>query len=287
MAGRLSQRDDHTPQPSVGETVGAVTAGVVLPRLVKTPRAIRPRVADARAFEQALRIAYLNPFIRSMQDGLAKAAAANQAYRTMDDVVEKMAARPQHGIPTELIQKHLDRMEGRHRKDVITSFRTALGVDVRPFLSRPEVAAYMRQKVAENADLIRSLPPRMRDNLKRRLQKEMLEHPFDQELMTRILKHEFGVTGFNMRRIVRDQVASFNGQLTELRHSQLGITEFVWRSVADERVRPECAADDGNKYRWSEGSPQDGARPGSRVQCRCIAEAVVTTSKVQSWKGGA
>ena len=61
-----------------------------------------------------------------MQRQLAQ-AAASQAYRAMHDVVEKMAARPQQGIPVELIQGQLRRMEGWHRARVISSFRAALG----------------------------------------------------------------------------------------------------------------------------------------------------------------
>ena len=222
-----------------------------------------------------------------MQSQLAQAAAASQAYRAMDEVVEKMAARPQQGIPVELIQSELRRMEGWHRARVIASFRAALGVDVRPFLSSPAVYAFMAQKVSENTDLVRTIAGRFWDGLNAKLEKELREAPFDQERLTKLFREEYQLSGYNLRRILRDQTSNTVSGLSEIRHSQLGIEEFIWRDSNDERVRPECRNDDGNTYRWSEGSPQDGAKPATRVLCRCYAEAVITPSKVEPWGGKA
>ena len=46
----------------------------------RNPKAIRPRVKDARAFDAALRKAWLDPFISDMQRRLAQAQGVNQAY---------------------------------------------------------------------------------------------------------------------------------------------------------------------------------------------------------------
>ena len=145
----------------------------------------------------------------------------------------------------------------------------------------------MTQKVSENVDLIKTIPARFRDGLKAKLEQELREAPFDQERLTKLFRDEYQSSGYNLRRIVRDQTSKTVSGLSEIRHRQLGIEEFIWRDSDDERVRPECHDDDGNTYRWSEGSPQDGAKPGSRVLCRCYAEAVILPSKVESWGGRA
>ena len=139
--------------------------------------------------------------------------------------------------------------------------------------------------MSENVELICTIPGRFRDDLKAKLEQELHEAPFDQEQLTKLFREEYGASGYNLRRIVRDQVGRTIGGLNELRQGQLGVEEFVWRDSSDERVRPECSDDDGNTYGWSEGSPQDGAKPGTRVLCRCYAEAVITPSKVQAWGG--
>ena len=220
-----------------------------------------------------------------MQRWLAQ-AAASQAYRAMDDVVEKMAARPQQGIPVELIQRELRRMEGWHRARVIASFRAALGVDVRPLLSSPAVNAFMTQKVGENIDLVKTIPGRFRDGLKAKLEKELREAPFDQERLTKLLREEYKMGGYNVRRLCRDQTSKLTSQLTELRHGQLGITGYVWRTSADERVRPTHAANEGQTFEWA-NPPAETGQPGNDVMCRCIAEPNIMRSQVEAWGGSA
>ena len=73
----------------------------------RNPNPIPPRLGDMRKYEEALRRAYLQPMFRRLAERLAQAEGANQAYRAMDDIVEAMAALPQHGIPTEYIQTAL------------------------------------------------------------------------------------------------------------------------------------------------------------------------------------
>lgn len=83
----------------------------------------------------------------------------------------------------------------------------------------------------------------------------------------------FGVTRSRATLIARDQVGKFNGELTQLRHQEAGITEYIWRTSKDERVRAEHRARDGQRFKWSE-PPDDGA-PGEAIQCRCTAEPVL------------
>ena len=251
---------------------------------IRNPRGIGARRADERAYEKALRQAYFNPFVRLMQRALAQAEAANQAYRAMDVAVQEMAARPQQGIPVELIQAELNRMEGWHRARVISSFRAALGVDVRPFLTSPAVNAFMTQKVAENVSLVKTIPGRFKDGLRAKLEEELREAPFDQERLTKLFRDEYGSSGYNLRRIVRDQTSKTVSGLNHVRQQQLGITSYVWRTVGDERTRPTHAAHNGQTFEWG-SPPADTGHPGDDVMCRCIAEAVILPSKVQAWKG--
>jgi SPP1 gp7 family putative phage head morphogenesis protein len=83
--------------------------------------------------------------------------------------------------------------------------------------------------------------------------------------------------------IARDQVGKLNGELTLNRQTALGIGEYIWRTVKDERVRgnpgglyPDAAPShwdrEGKKYKWSD--PPEGGHPGEAIQCRCFAEPV-------------
>ena len=52
---------------------------------------------------------------------------------------------------------------------------------------------------------------------------------------------------------------------------------YVWRTSKDERVRPRHQHIDGIAYEY--GKPtgaEQGLPPGQPIQCRCIAQAIVT-----------
>ncbi len=73
--------------------------------------------------------------------------------------------------------------------------------------------------------------------------------------------------------IARDQVLSLNAQITAQRQQDAGITEYVWTTSQDERVRPEHEALEGQTFSWDD--PPDEGHPGEAVMCRCVAFPIV------------
>jgi SPP1 gp7 family putative phage head morphogenesis protein len=76
--------------------------------------------------------------------------------------------------------------------------------------------------------------------------------------------------------IANDQVASINGELTRIRHTRLGLDEYVWSTSKDERVRAGHRALEGTTQKWSQPpivNQRTGKRahPGGDVRCRCAA----------------
>lgn len=79
--------------------------------------------------------------------------------------------------------------------------------------------------------------------------------------------------------VARNQVASFNGLVTKIRHQKIGIEEGIWVTSHDERVR-KCHADrNGKQFKLVEGlySSCDGKTllPGIDYQCRCTYKAII------------
>ena len=237
--------------------------------MAQNPAPIRPRVTDARAYDAALRRAYLRPFVERIQRRLATATGTTDVWRALDVELEALLATPRAGVPIELIQAQIERVDGYHRAKLISSFRSALGVDVRMFLTRPAVAAFMTERIGENVDLVKTIPPRFHDGLKRRVGEEFAKAPFDQQRLRVMLRDEYRSSGYNLRRLTRDQTNKQVGGLSRLRQGQLGISRFIWRSVQDQRVRSSHADFDGQTYDWAQ-APEGG--PGMPIQCRCTAE---------------
>lgn len=69
--------------------------------------------------------------------------------------------------------------------------------------------------------------------------------------------------------IARDQTLKLNGQITEARQTAAGVNEYIWSTSLDERVRPEHAALEGQRFSWD--SPPAPGHPGQDYNCRCVA----------------
>lgn len=77
----------------------------------------------------------------------------------------------------------------------------------------------------------------------------------------------------------RNQISNFNSITTKLRAQNLGITEAVWLTSQDERVRDSHIARNGKRFDLAEGlySSTDGLHllPGTDYQCRCTYELII------------
>ena len=232
-----------------------------------TPNPISPRRIDERAYEKALRLIVLQPLMHNLRRGLSEAAAAGQTYAALEGITWDRD-RMEQLVESE-VAEHAARLDGYHRNRLIQTFRRALSVDVRPVLSEPAIRSLMDAWRRENVSLIRTIPQRMQDGLFKRMTRTFARRPFDQQALARIVAEEGKVSGYNLRRITRDQTSKAIGQLTQARHRQIGIEEYTWRTAQDERVRDTHSALDGTLQRWD--VPPDVGHPGQDIQCRCVA----------------
>lgn len=77
----------------------------------------------------------------------------------------------------------------------------------------------------------------------------------------------------------RNQIANFNSISTKLRAQNLGVTQGIWRTSKDEKVRPSHDDRDGKTFDLDKGlySAIDGLwlLPGTDYQCRCTYELIL------------
>lgn len=79
------------------------------------------------------------------------------------------------------------------------------------------------------------------------------------------LKDEMKIGENRAALIAVDQVGKFNANLTRLRANAMGIDDYIWHDMGDNRVRPLHRSYSGNKYSFS-NPPADG-NPGEPIQC--------------------
>ncbi|MYD94566.1 MAG: hypothetical protein F4Y02_12935 [Chloroflexi bacterium] len=243
-----------------------------LAKAERNPDPVPPRDADAMAYERVMRQTMLRPILRRIRAGLSTAVAVSQAIDHMDAlpfVTSKML-----GLIEREVAAQSRRIAGSNRKDLIATFRQAVAVDIGPVLKDTEIAPLMDRWRRENVSLLQTVPSRLHASLTQKIATAFAERPFDQQVLSQVVAQEGKVAGYNLRRIVRDQTNKMNGQLTRARHRQLGISQYVWRTVQDDRVRPTHAANANKPFEWAD-PPADTGHPGSDIQCRCTAQPVL------------
>ena len=231
---------------------------------------VGPRRIDELVYARNLRRLALNPLMAQLRSGLSEASATSLALEIIEGVFRRWRM---GGLVDEEVAAHSARLSGYHRKRLIQTFRTALGIDIRPMLLDSAIEPLMTAWRRENISLIRTVPERFHGALYQRVSETFAQQPFDQQALSKVLNREFKVSGSNLRRITRDQTSKAVGQLTHARHRQLGIQEYTWRTAQDERVRPTHQVLDGTPQRWD--NPPSVGHPGQDISCRCVAIPVV------------
>lgn len=162
----------------------------------------------------------------------------------------------------------------RSREQWTAQVRAAIGVDLSGDIDLTKRAEGFERA---NLDLITSLGSDHVDRVAKVLREGRGERV---ETITARIREATGATESRAALIARDQVLSLNAEVTEERHKAAGVTEYVWRTSRDERVREDHRVLDGTRQKYSDPPIVDrrkGSRgnPGTWFQCRCTASPII------------
>lgn len=251
---------------------------------------IEPREHWSKRYEGVLRKKVIIPYQNSVAKTFGRALAYAPGELVPSTVLDRLdyAFRQVTIDPDEvnnIVTSALVYLNKRHRTEVLRVLQQAIGVDIRHLLQEPVVNNYMNQKITENVALIRTLDDRHKKGLLDKVQKDLVNKPFDRASITKHLQQQSNVTGYNLRRITRDQTNKMTGNLTQMRHQQIGLTHYMWSTSQDSRVRDEHRPLDGKIFTWDD--PPPGGHPGEAIQCRCVALPMLDEEKAKKIKDGA
>jgi SPP1 gp7 family putative phage head morphogenesis protein len=173
----------------------------------------------------------------------------------------------------------------RFDKRFVASLSAAIDdpIDLARVLRKSGLDLRMAAAAERHAALIKGLTAEIEKRIASRIGDLMVAGASNKAIAD-VLADEFG---FGLRRaafIARDQASKWNGELNRFRQQDAGVTEYVWSTSGDERVRgnpdgkypnarPSHWAREGKTFRWSK--PPDGGHPGIAINCRCVAKAVI------------
>lgn len=94
------------------------------------------------------------------------------------------------------------------------------------------------------------------------------------------IQQQFGVTRNRAALIATDQIGKLNGELNQLRQTNLGVRRYRWSTSQDQRVRDGHRLLEGTIQLWAKPpvvNPKTGERghPGQPIRCRCSAIPII------------
>ncbi len=163
-----------------------------------------------------------------------------------------------------------------HSKEEWRRALKELGVSLDDVIS-PDLRAIITEWKRRNIALIKALPELAANGVARTIEKHKGARV---ETLARHIEEATGASESHARLLARDQTLKLYGQITQARHQAAGVTEYVWRSSRDERVRRRHKDLDGTRQRYAEPpivDPATGRRahPGDDFQCRCTADPML------------
>lgn len=230
---------------------------------------VRPRVGDDRAYYGRLRRGLLDPLMDVLLDRFRFATSAHALQVALQEPLPGF-----EDLISSAARSSLTDIDAYHRARVVSQFVSAVRIDVSPLLSDAVVRPFLEARIRDNVDLIRTVPRRLQSSLRERVRETFVDAPFDRHRLRGVLRDEFRSSGYNLRRLTRDQNNKLVGQLSEVRQGQLGIRSYTWRTSQDERVRESHRANNGREFEWAR-PPVDTGHPGADIQCRCVASPVL------------
>jgi SPP1 gp7 family putative phage head morphogenesis protein len=156
------------------------------------------------------------------------------------------------------------------RRELARQLTAALGVEVLPDEQHiPQMLEYFTH---ENATLISSIPDELHREVAS-LTARAFTKRMNPDTFAAMLQERFDIAEGRARFIARDQLGKLWGQLNAYRQRGVGITEFIWRTRRDDRVRPSHRKLEGKTISFTDLPPF--GLPGEDYGCRCTGDPIV------------
>lgn len=173
------------------------------------------------------------------------------------------------------------------RAQFVSSASVALGINL--FVPNVWLRAAVDRFTVDNVGLIESISERLHGEVEEQVA-NALDGGLRWEELADALLERFEIGESRAELIARDQMGKLSGEISEATQTNLGIEDYTWRNVDDERVRPTHVEREGKVFSWdgdglvtvddedfsdhlgTDGNMEVPIQPGLPIQCRCYAE---------------
>lgn len=162
------------------------------------------------------------------------------------------------------------RVEVWQRKSFAAAIRNSTGLDLYALLSQADVEDAVAASLERHAGLVRGMSADAERRISETIWREFIRDT-PRNAIGKMLAAELDISRNRANFIAKDQTIKLGATLNEERQQQAGITQYMWRTAEDDRVRPTHAIRDGKVYDWNDS----GIKPGEEPNCRCTAQAYI------------
>lgn len=252
----------------------------------RSPRGIENELADMIEFMVAqMAKRFQNQVLGQLQartvDKFADAQTGNFAsilLRLAKTAKKSILKQFSNGRLESISQSVLAKLDKKTKREFYERVAGKTGIDVTSLIAKEGMKSTTNALVAETAQWIQTL----RDDTFQRFTNNTLFAMSQGESLDTIVgtfdtivKERKNHAKF----LARNQVQNYNSITTKIRAQNLGITEAVWETAGDERVRPSHRDRDGKTFKLAEGlySSMDGLHllPGVDYNCRCSYTMII------------
>ncbi len=224
------------------------------------------------------------PVLRNRESEFSRDGIASDLSNMINGIRAKLGNA--EGSAKSISEKFISSVNKKQREKFLQSLRSSVGVNIENVLIGENLSDLVKAKTVENTSLIKTIPIDYLDKVERVIFSEMTKKKSSKSMIEQIIKIK-NISKNRARVIARDQTSKFFANLNEIRQTNLGIREYIWRTADDDRVvgKPGGKFPKGNaahqnhfkrngkRFRWDK-PPADG-HPGEPILCRCIAQAII------------
>jgi SPP1 gp7 family putative phage head morphogenesis protein len=177
------------------------------------------------------------------------------------------------GAYDRIAEKLFNKIDKQNKQKFYKQVEQTLGLNYQQLKKNENLENIRSMAIAQNASLIKTIPEKYIQQVEQALYSQFSNMEKGRSLIKEfqpLIENFNGDTYKRARFIARDQTSKINADLVKYRAENAGSDEYIWRTVADERVRPTHKEKDRQTFKWSE-PPEDTGHPGKDYQCRCRA----------------
>ena len=230
--------------------------------MARTLKPITPDKYDWREYNRTLHQVVLYPLIKELNKRIVR---AERDYKSVQKAIKNIKTDPSMaGLTGAAAKTQAAKLLKQHNAEFERTMKEHLGIRYR-ITDNYRVDQLMQKFIKDNVSLVKTIPPRLHAALERDIIKLQQKGPFDQKALSDTLSKNYNSAGYNLRRLTRDQTSKAVGNLNHIRQTDAGLTEYIWRTSGDERVRSSHRVLRGRRFKWS--SPPPEGHPGHPIQC--------------------